>query len=107
NLAGVLSRQGKYKEAESINRQTLARYEKVLGAEHPDTLTSVYCLAYLLANQHRYDEAAPLYERTCAGYRKVLGNDHPSTHACLEHYSEMRASREEYCNKVVLAKTPS
>jgi hypothetical protein len=49
NLAGVLDRQGKYKEVEAINRQTLALCEKVLRPEYLDTLTSIYCLAYLLA----------------------------------------------------------
>jgi hypothetical protein len=52
NLALVLSRQGKYAEAKAMNRQTLGRQEKVLGADHPETLASVYCLAHLLANQH-------------------------------------------------------
>jgi hypothetical protein len=32
---------GKYKEAEAMHRQTLARRENVLGREHPNTLTSV------------------------------------------------------------------
>lgn len=31
-------------------------YEKTLGREHPDTLTSVYCLAHLLAKQRDYKE---------------------------------------------------
>ncbi|KAF2808664.1 uncharacterized protein BDZ99DRAFT_356232, partial [Mytilinidion resinicola] len=69
--------QGMYKEAELIHRQTLARREKVLGLEHPDTLTSIYCLAYLLAYQQRYHESVILYERACAGYITVLGKDHP------------------------------
>ena len=37
NLAGVLYGQGKYEEAETMHRQTLAMREKVLGGEHPDT----------------------------------------------------------------------
>ncbi|KAH8691011.1 hypothetical protein GQ44DRAFT_636626, partial [Phaeosphaeriaceae sp. PMI808] len=41
NLALVLDSQGKYEEAETMNRQTLARREKVLVPEHPDTLMSV------------------------------------------------------------------
>jgi tetratricopeptide (TPR) repeat protein len=53
-LGSVLESQGKYEEAEAMNRQTLAMREKALGREHPDTLTSVYCLAYLLARQHNY-----------------------------------------------------
>ena len=78
-----------------MHRQTLATSEKVLGVEHPSTLTSVYCLAHVLANQRRYDESTGLYERACAGYSAVLGNDHPITHSCPKHYSEMLASRTQ------------
>ncbi|KAF1981869.1 hypothetical protein K402DRAFT_341577, partial [Aulographum hederae CBS 113979] len=91
--AAVLDSQAKYSEAESINRQTLARREKVLGAEHPDTLMSIYCLAHLLANQQRRtDESVVLYERACTGYSAVLGEDHPTTRACRNHYSEVLMS---------------
>ena len=48
NLALVLQYQGKYDEAEAMNRQALDGYEKVLGKEHPDTLTSVNNLALVL-----------------------------------------------------------
>jgi Flp pilus assembly protein TadD len=41
NLAGVLSDQGRYEEAERMHRQALELREKVLGLEHPETLTSV------------------------------------------------------------------
>jgi hypothetical protein len=92
NLALVLDSQGKYEEAESINRQTLTRREKVLRPEYPNTLTSVYCLAYLLANRHRYDESLVLYKRACAAYSIVLGKDHLTTRVCRQHYSEMLAS---------------
>jgi len=37
-------------------------YAKALGADYPDTLTSVYNLYH---QQERYDAAAELYERTC------------------------------------------
>ncbi|KAF2865795.1 hypothetical protein BDV95DRAFT_506340, partial [Massariosphaeria phaeospora] len=64
---------GKYGEAETMHRQTLARYEKkVLGHEHPDTLTSVYCLAHLLAPRHRYKESLVLCDRASAGYEATV-----------------------------------
>lgn len=50
NLAQVLNRQGKYKEAETMHKQELAICKKVLGPKHPDTLISIYCLAYVLAH---------------------------------------------------------
>ncbi|KAK3613216.1 hypothetical protein LTR22_028246, partial [Elasticomyces elasticus] len=43
--------QGQYKAAEAMNRQALKGYEKALGPEHPDTLTSVSNLALVLRYQ--------------------------------------------------------
>ncbi|KAI1330264.1 Tetratricopeptide repeat-domain-containing protein [Xylariaceae sp. FL0255] len=57
NLASVLDSQGKYEEAEKMHRQTLGLGEKVLGREHPDTLTSMNNLALVLRSQGKYDEA--------------------------------------------------
>lgn len=37
-LGLMLERQGRYKEAEAMHQRALAGYEKVLGAEHPETL---------------------------------------------------------------------
>jgi hypothetical protein len=91
----VLDSQGKYEEAEAMNRQTLALKEKVLGPEHPDTLTSVYCLAHLLSTRHRYNESLTLYERACAGYETILGKDHPTTRACYQHYTSALALEQQ------------
>ena len=41
----------------SISDQIMALCEAVLGKEHPDTLTSVYCLVYLLHQKKRYKDA--------------------------------------------------
>ena len=89
NLAEVLNNQGKYEEAEKIHRQTLALKETVLGKKHPDTLASVYCLAYVLHSQQRYDSAEALYKRASTGYQETLGLNHPRTQACIQHYQSM------------------
>ena len=47
-LALVLRGQGKYEAAEEMNRRALDGHEKVLGRDHPDTLTSVSNLASVL-----------------------------------------------------------
>lgn len=52
NLALVLRDQRRYDEAEQMNRRALEGREKVLGAEHPDTLTSVGILALVLQDQN-------------------------------------------------------
>jgi len=57
NLALVLERRGRYKEAESMNRRALEGSEKELGANYPDTLTSISNLALVLERRGRYEEA--------------------------------------------------
>ncbi|CZS92390.1 uncharacterized protein RAG0_02819 [Rhynchosporium agropyri] len=78
-LALVLSYQGNHADAEALNRQTLVIKEGVLGKTHPDTLTSVYCLAHVPRNRREYDKASKLYERARTGYRLSLGPDHSTT----------------------------
>ncbi|KAI1840261.1 hypothetical protein JX266_013542 [Neoarthrinium moseri] len=89
-LALVLGNQGKYEEAEVMNRRALDGYQKALGADHPDTLTSVYNLAYLCQEQDRFEEADQYYLTALDGYRKVLGPAHPITLACEGHYTSLR-----------------
>ena len=60
-------------------QRALGARERVLGGEHPDTLTSVNNLASLYARQGRYAEAEPLYQRAVSGAEKVLGPEHPDT----------------------------
>ena len=62
-----------------MHRQTLATREKVLGREHPDTLTSMNNLALVLNRQGKYEEAEAMHRQTLAMYEKVLGREHPDT----------------------------
>ncbi|ENH99051.1 hypothetical protein COCC4DRAFT_154204, partial [Bipolaris maydis ATCC 48331] len=66
--------------------------EEVLGREHPDTLSSVYCLAHMLATLCDYKESLNLYNRACDGYSVVLGEHHSTTRACRQHHSEVLLS---------------
>ncbi|KAI8686582.1 NACHT domain-containing protein [Fusarium keratoplasticum] len=79
NLGLVLQYQGKYEEAEPMNRRALEGYEKVLGREHPHTLTSVSNLGLVLQYQGKYEEAEQMSRRAVEGYEKVLGREHPDT----------------------------
>jgi tetratricopeptide (TPR) repeat protein len=56
NVGQSLSVLGKYQEAEQIHRQALELREKVLGREHPNTLTSINSLGSILNNEGKYDE---------------------------------------------------
>ncbi|KAL8865632.1 MAG: hypothetical protein Q9198_009229 [Flavoplaca austrocitrina] len=79
NAAWYAAEQGRYDEAEQMDRRALDGREKVLGKEHPDTLTSVDNLASVLRYQGKYEEAEPMNRRALDGYEKVLGKEHPST----------------------------
>ncbi|KAH7061753.1 hypothetical protein BKA63DRAFT_497610 [Paraphoma chrysanthemicola] len=85
-LGQVLGRQGLYIKAERLCRQSLKRYERVLGLEHPHTLTSIYHLAFLFHRQRYYPAALELYQRAYSGYVKALGAQHPTTVTCFNHY---------------------
>ena len=57
----------------------LADSERVLGPDHPDTLTSRNNLAYAYESAGDLGKAIPLYEQTLADRERVLGPDHPDT----------------------------
>jgi tetratricopeptide (TPR) repeat protein len=54
---------GEYAEAFGVGERALSLAEKTLGAEHPNTLTTVESLASLYERQGRYSEAGPLRKR--------------------------------------------
>ena len=56
-LATSLSVQGKYPEAEALQRQVLEAQERVLGPDHPHTLTTKSHLATSLSRQGKHPEA--------------------------------------------------
>ncbi len=70
---------GKYREAEPVHRQTFALKKKVLGNEHPHTLTSMNNLARILNNQGKHKESEQIHRQTHVLMEKVLGNEHHHT----------------------------
>ena len=62
-----------------IGEPLLADMERVLDADHPDTLTTRNNLANAYQDGGRTAEAITLYEQTLAGQERVLGADHPDT----------------------------
>ena len=86
--------QGSYDEAEQMDRRALDSREKMLGKEHPDTLTSVCNLASVLRYQGKYGEAEPMNRRALDDNEKVLGKEHPST---LKSVSNLASVRRDLC----------
>ena len=70
---------GRYNEAEVQFVEVLKIRRKVLGAEHPDTLTSIANLASTYRNQGRWKEAEDLDGQVMETRKRVLGTEHPDT----------------------------
>ena len=62
-----------------IGERLVADQERVLGADHPDTLTSRNNLARAYRDAGRMDEWITLQEQTLAARERVLRPDHPDT----------------------------
>lgn len=60
-------------------RRALETRERLLGAEHPDTLASMNTLATLLESQGDYSGAGQLLRRALEISERVLGLDHQET----------------------------
>ena len=70
---------GRYNEAKKPLLQVMEGYEKALGKEHLNTLTSVSNLALVLRYQGKYEAAEEMNRRALEGYEKALGKEHPAT----------------------------
>jgi tetratricopeptide (TPR) repeat protein len=93
-----------YAQARPLYERALAISEKALGAEHPDTATSLNNLALLLKSQGDYDGARPLYERALAICEKVLGAEHPDTATSLNNLALLLKSQGDYDGFEIMAR---
>jgi hypothetical protein len=64
--------------------------ERVLGADHPDTLRSRNNLATAYREAGRRARAIPLLERTLADCQRVLGPDHPTTELVRKNLAKVK-----------------
>jgi tetratricopeptide (TPR) repeat protein len=76
---GFLEGSGNAAAALPLFRRALEANERVLGAEHPDTLTSVNNLALCLRTLGDAPAALPLFRRALEARERVLGAEHPIT----------------------------
>jgi serine/threonine protein kinase len=68
-----------YDAAVPLQEFALATRRRVLGEEHPDTLTSIHDTGYLLMMRGKLAEAEAFYREALEKRRRVLGADHPQT----------------------------
>ena len=66
-------------EAIAIYEPLLADRERILGAEHPDTLSTRHNLAFAYQAAGRVAEAIAIFEPLLADSERILGAEHPDT----------------------------
>jgi tetratricopeptide (TPR) repeat protein len=70
---------GQYNEAEELQVQVMQTMKRVLGDEHPSTLTSISNLALTYESQGRWKEAEELQVQVIQTTKRMLGDEHPDT----------------------------
>jgi tetratricopeptide (TPR) repeat protein len=70
---------GRFNDAEELFVQVMKMRKRVLGEEHPDTLTSMNHLASTYQNQGRWKEAEDLFVQVIETRKRVLGQEHLDT----------------------------
>jgi hypothetical protein len=73
----------------------MQKRKRVLGDEHPDTLTSMHNLTFTLQSQARHEEAFALMKRCSQLREQVLGEQHPDTQSLLDTLSDWQAKRSD------------
>lgn len=91
NVARVLSSQGRYAEAEVLQRQALEKSIKVNGYYHPYTFIGRGELAGTVRDQERFAEAETMYEQLLEDRRKTLGQRHHDTLITLSNMATVKA----------------
>jgi len=86
----------RYAMAELLYDEALSIRRRVLGADHPDTATSLNNLAGLYYAQGRYEDAEPLYKEAHSTYHRALGDDHPDTAQNLNNLAALYESQGRY-----------
>jgi tetratricopeptide (TPR) repeat protein len=71
--------EGRWAEAEELEVRVMETRTRVLGKEHPDTLSSIGSLAATYRKQGRWTEAEKLEMRVMETSTRVLGEEYPDT----------------------------
>src|SRR6202035_4418496 len=88
-LAAMLHAQGRYGEAEDVERQILQSSERVFGSDHPETLSSMNNLAQTLYAQGDLARAYELQEQVVEAMARLQGKEHPDTLTSMNNLAQM------------------
>src|SRR5207248_1832217 len=76
-IGNFLDTAGQWTDVLEIRRFYFRNLRQILGAEHPDILTSMGNLATVLRVQGKYKEAEEMHRQALGLRERVLGKEHP------------------------------
>ena len=83
NLTSTFGNQGRWEVAEWLEMQVMETRKRVLGEEHPNTLTSMNNLAFTWKDRDRCAGALALMMECAQILQRVLGPVHPHTRSAM------------------------
>ncbi|MBL8878007.1 MAG: tetratricopeptide repeat protein [Phycisphaerales bacterium] len=92
-LADTLLALGLLDRAAAPQEEALGIRRRMLGDEHPSTLTSINNMGALLQAQGKPDQAEPYYLEALNQRRRVLGEEHPSTLSSINNMGYVLQAR--------------
>ncbi|QQP93747.1 tetratricopeptide repeat protein (plasmid) [Skermanella sp. TT6] len=90
------SQRGAYADAEADLHRTFGATKHLLGAEHPDTLTSMSNLAETLRAQGDHGGARELQEQVLLLRRRMQGDEHPDTLISMNNLAGTLGAQGDY-----------
>jgi eukaryotic-like serine/threonine-protein kinase len=87
---------GQYSKAMPHLAEPLETRRRILGDEHPDTLTSIGNMGVALDGLGKYDEAMPYYTEALETRRRVLGDEHPDTLDSINNMGQILRHQGKY-----------
>jgi predicted O-linked N-acetylglucosamine transferase (SPINDLY family) len=100
NLMITLGDQGQLVEAAAIQKEVLAKGKRILGEEHPNTISAMNNLASTLGDQGQLEEAIAMQEQTVEKMRRILGINHPNTKIAVQNLANFSQHQKVHLDAV-------
>ncbi|KAK0316452.1 hypothetical protein LTR01_000200 [Friedmanniomyces endolithicus] len=94
--ASFMNEQGQLEPAEAMGRRALEVREKILGKEHPNTLSSLNNLANVLQRQGKYEAEETMFRRVLETSERVLEKEHPNTLSSFNNLANVLQRQGKY-----------
>ena len=96
NLARFDGQQSRYSLAHQRYEEVISTRKRLLGAEHLDTLQSIFHLGEILYKESKYRKAEVLLNESLRGREKTLGLTHPDTLKSVGQLAEVLRGLKRY-----------